>query len=167
MRGPRDPIGAFVAALADASDAAAAERYVGFYHVYFQPDRLVPEVHRCLTRLGLVEGCLVSKTLERYPRGSVGLPPTVKYQGVALSRGGKLLVLERQTRAHAAFFTVLDGSFYRELTYLSGIALGIAPDSNRTSYSLRVVWQRLGAEVGLRERMAQCGQLPLDSPERL
>ncbi|MFO1059259.1 MAG: helix-turn-helix transcriptional regulator [Dongiaceae bacterium] len=170
LRPPRlqerqDPIAAFVGSLTDGADAGAVERYLGFYHVYCQPDRNVPEVHRCLTRLGLVEGRLVSRTVERYPHGAAGLPSTVKYRGIAAPRGGKLIVLEQQAGAPAAFCTILDGTDYRGLTYLSGIMLGIAPDGSRTIYCLRVVWHYLGAEVALRRRLAECGQLPLDSPE--
>ena len=144
----------------------AAQRYVGFYHLYYQPDRLVPEIHRCLMRIALSDRCLVTKTLERYPKGSAGLPSAVKYSGVLLLRGNKLIVMERQVNASdSTFFSIVDGTGYSELTYLSGISLGISPDGSRTTYSLRIVWHYLGTEISIRRRLAQCGQIPLDSPE--
>lgn len=162
----RDHLGDVTASLADGFDLQAAQRYVGFYHLYFQPDRLVPEIHRSLMRVSLADRCLVTRTIERYPGGAAGLPPAVKYRGVLLLRGTKLIVIESQINASdSTFFTIVDGTGYSELTYLSGISLGIAPDGSRTTYSLRIVWHYLGTEIRIRERLGQCGQLPLDSPE--
>ena len=162
----RDRLAEFMSALADDLDLAAARRYVGFYHLYFQPDRLVPEVHRCLMRVTLADRCLVSKTLERYPTGAAGLPSAVKYTGIVLPRGNNLIAMDRQINSSdSVFFSVLYGTGYSELTYLSGIVLGISPDASRTTYSLRTVWHFLGTDIRIRERLAQCGQIPLDAPE--
>ena len=162
----RDRIAEFMDALAGDLDLAAARRYVGFYHAYFQPDRTIPELQRCLVRVTLADRCLVSTTVERYPKGRAGLPSTVKYRGILLPVGNKLIMLERQINdSESVFVTILDGTGYNELTYLSGIVTGISPDVPRTTYSLRTVWHYLGAEVGIRQRLAVCGQLPMESPE--
>lgn len=162
----RDRIAEFMGALTGDLDLTVARRYVGFYHAYFQPDRTIPELQRCLVWVTLADRCLVSRTVERYPKGRAGLPSTVKYRGIMLPLGGKLILMERQINdSESVFVTILDGTGYGELTFLSGIVMGIAPDIPRTTYSLRTVWHYLGTEVRIRQRLAECGQLPIDSPE--
>jgi transcriptional regulator with XRE-family HTH domain len=162
----RDRAGEFIGAVTDRTEPKIAQRYVGYYHVYFQPDRLVNEVHRALTRVKLEDRCLVTKTLERYPVGSAGLARAVKYEGIAFASGNTLTVMERRPRAaESEFFSILYGADAGELTYLSGLALGVAPDSTRTIYALRLCWRYLGQDIDRRRRIAECGQFPADSPE--
>ncbi|MFZ5789393.1 MAG: helix-turn-helix domain-containing protein [Pseudomonadota bacterium] len=162
----RDRIAEFVAAVCDVADPSLARHYVGYYYVYFQPDRLVPEIHRALTRITLEDRCLVTKTIERYPGGAAGLPRTVKYGGIAYPRGNRLTIIERRLNApDTAFFTVLYAADSDELTLLSGITLGISPDPSREIYSIRICWQYLGREIDLKKRVARLGQFPLNSPE--
>jgi len=162
----RDRIAEFTSQVAEVADPRIARHYVGYYHVYFQPDRLVPEMHRALTRITLEDRCLIAKTIERYPEGAAGLPPVVKYDGVAFVSGRTLTVMERRSHAEeSAFFSILYGADDDKLTYLSGLSLGVSPDSSRTIYSVRLCWQYLGAEVDTRRRIAQCGQFPLDAPD--
>jgi transcriptional regulator with XRE-family HTH domain len=162
----RDRIAEFIAAVSEIPDLALARHYVGFYHVYFQPDRLVPEIHRALTRITLEDRCLITKTVERYPAGAAGLPKTVKYGGIAYPGGSRLTVIERRSNApDSAFFTILYGADADELTFLSGISTGTSPDSRREIYSVRICWEYLGQEIDMRRALARCGQFPLDSPE--
>lgn len=160
----RDPIAEFVGSVADGIDLDVAHHYAGYYHVYFQPDRQVPEIHRALTQVILEDRCLITKTIERYPGGSAGLPKVVKYGGVAFVNGRTLTIMERRPRApDVTFFTLLYGADADELTFLSGLSMGAAPDSSRTLYAVRVCWQYLGEEIDLRKCLGQCGQFPLDA----
>jgi transcriptional regulator with XRE-family HTH domain len=162
----RDRVAEFTSQVAEISDLRAARHYVGYYHVYFQPDRLVPEIHRALTRITLEDRCLITKTIERYPEGSAGLPRVVKYGGVAFLSGRTLTVMERRSHAEdSAFFSILYAADESQLTFLSGLSLGVSPDSSRTVYSVRLCWQYLGQEVDTRRRIAQCGQFPPDTPD--
>jgi transcriptional regulator with XRE-family HTH domain len=171
MRPPRlqrtlDRNAAFMEALAGEPDLPTSQRYVGFYHLYFQPDRQIHEIHRCLMRVKLIDRTLISKTLERYPRGAAGLPSAVKYTGIILPHHGRLIAMDRQVNSqNSVFFSILYSSAYSELTYLSGLVMGVTPDASETTYCLRTVWHYLGTEVDLRHRLAQCGQLPFNSPE--
>src|SRR5262249_10936131 len=90
----RDPVSEYMGGFIDAHDLRIARHYEGFYHVYFQPNRLIPEIHRGLTRLALEDRCLVSKTIERYVTRHAGLPPVVKYSGVAFTNGSSLTMIE-------------------------------------------------------------------------
>lgn len=160
----RDRISEYMGEFIDKQDLAVAQHYEGFYHVYFQPNRLVAEIHRALTRVTIEDRCLITKTLERYPAGSAGLPRVVKYDGIAFTSGSTLTVTERRPQAKAStFYTILYGADVDELTFLSGLVMGVAPDSSRTIYSVRTCWQYLGKEVDLRKRIGECGQFPRDA----
>jgi transcriptional regulator with XRE-family HTH domain len=157
---------AFMEALAGEPDLTTAQRYVGYYHLYAQPDRRNREIHRVLMRVQLIDRTLVTKTLERYPRGAAGLPHTVKYSGILLPHHKRLIAMDRlATNRDSLFFSIMYSTPYSELTYLSGLVMGVTPDASETTYCLRTVWHYLGREVDLRHRVRQCGQLPFDSPE--
>ncbi|MBI2718083.1 MAG: helix-turn-helix transcriptional regulator [Rhizobiales bacterium] len=161
----RDRIAEFIGAVADTADLGVARHYTGYYHVYFQPDRQVPEIHRALTHVTLADRCLLTKTIERYPSGSAGLPKSVKYDGVAFVNGRALTVMERRRgAADVGFYTLLYGAGAGELTFLTGLTMGVAPDSSRLLYGVRMCWHYLGEEIDIRRRLGQCGQFPLDHP---
>ena len=162
----RDRIGEYMDGFLQAQDFGAAERYVGFYHSYFQPNRKVPEVQRVLTRIAMEDRCLVTKTLEFYPSGAAGLPRVVKYEGIAYASSSTLTIIERRpSELTSTFFTILYGAGTSELTYLSGLVTGVAPDSTRDIYALRCCWRYLGREIDIRARMSECGSFPKDSPD--
>lgn len=164
LQNTRDRIAEFTGVAADAMNIETAMHYVGYYHVHFQPDRNVPEVHRALTQVTLEDRCLVTKTIERYPGGAAGLPRMVKYDGIAFTNGRSLTVMEQRRRASdATFYTLLYGTD-DELTFLTGLSTGFAPDSSRSIYAVRVCWQYLGQEVDIRRRLGQCGQFELGDP---
>jgi len=158
----RDRISEFIGSVVDSADIDVARHYVGYYHVYFQPDRQVPEIHRALTRMSLEDRCLITKTIERYPSGSAGLPKVVKYGGIAFVNGKALTIMERRPKVpDVTFFTLLYGADTDELTFLSGLSTGASPDSSRSLYSVRICWHYLGTEIDLRKKLRQCGQFPL------
>jgi transcriptional regulator with XRE-family HTH domain len=160
----RDRAAEYMGVFFDSQDLDIAANYVGYYHIYFQPNRLVPEIHRAITRVMLEDRCLVTRTLERYPAGSPGLPRVVKYDGIAYTSGSTFTVIERRpSMPSSTFFTVLYGADAGELTYLSGLVTGVAPDSSRTIYSLRTCWQYLGRDIELRKEVNACGQFPARS----
>lgn len=159
----RDRISEYIGGFVDAQDLSVARHYVGYYHVYFQPDRLLPQIHRALTHISLRDGCLLTKTLERYPKGSAGLPPVVKYQGIAFPNGTTLSTIESRPTARAStFYCVLYGVDSDTLTMLSGLYMGVSPDSSRSIYCIRTCWQYLGKEIDLRQHIGMLGQLPSD-----
>jgi transcriptional regulator with XRE-family HTH domain len=155
----RDRLSDYMGEFVEGQDLKVASHYEGYYHVYFQPNRLMPEIHRALTRLTIEDRCLITKTIERYPSGSAGLPRTVKYSGIAYVNGAVLTVIERRPQAiSSAFFTVLYGADQDTFTYLSGLVMGSAPDASRSLYCLRCCWHYLGTEIDLRKRITECGQ---------
>jgi transcriptional regulator with XRE-family HTH domain len=160
----RDPISEYMGGFIDAQDLGIAKHYEGFYHVYFQPNRLVPEIHRALTRITLEDRSLVTKTIERYITGHAGLPPVVKYKGIAFTNGSSLTMIESRSSTRAStFYSVLYGADTDALTVLTGLAMGVSPDSSRVIYCIRTCWQYLGKQIDLRQRIRECGQLPLTS----
>lgn len=159
----RDRIAEYMDDFVKAQDTEAAERYVGYYHSYFQPNRKVPEIQRVLTRIAMVDRCLVTKTLEFYPAGTAGLPRVVNYEGIAYASPTTLTIIERRPRElTSTFFTILYGAGPNELSYLSGLVMGVAPDSSRDIYALRACWRYLGREVNVLSKLRQCGQFPRD-----
>lgn len=159
----RDRISEYMAGYADNQDLALLGHYEGYYHAYSQPNRMVPEIHRTLTRITIEDRCLITKTIERFPAGSAGLPRVVRYVGVAYLSGSTLTIAEHRSNApESQFFTILYGADADELTFLSGLVMGVAPDSSREIYCLRTCWQYLGKEIDRRKRISECGQFQRD-----
>ncbi len=162
----RDRISEYMGSFVEAQDIAALGQYEGYYHSYFQPNRQVPEVQRVLTRIALEDRCLVTKTIEIYPTGAAGLPRFVKYEGIAYVSQSTLTIIERRPQElTSTFFTILYGKGDGELTFMSGLVVGVAPDSSRDIYALRTCWRYLGKTPNVRQALRACGQFPLDSPE--
>ncbi|MFM9843235.1 MAG: helix-turn-helix domain-containing protein [Dongiaceae bacterium] len=159
----RDRVSEYMAAHIDSQDLAVLVHYEGYYHAYSQPNRRVPEIHRTLTRISIEDRCLITKTLERFPAGLAGLPRVVRYAGIAYRSGNALTVIERRPSApESQFFTILYGADSDELTFMTGLVMGVSPDSTREIYCLRTCWQYLGKEVDLRRRIRECGQFARD-----
>lgn len=162
----RDRISEYMAGFIDNQDQKLAARYVGYYHGCFQPNRQVPEVQRVLTRIVMEDNCLITKTMEFYRSGTAGLPKVVRYEGIAYPSRSTLTMIERRPQeTTSTFFTILYGASEGELTYMSGLVLGVAPDTSRDIYALRTCWRYLGREPDLRAALRACGQYPSDSPE--
>jgi transcriptional regulator with XRE-family HTH domain len=162
----RDRISEYMAGFIEAQDMKLAARYVGFYHGYFQTNRQVPEVQRVLIRISLEDNCLVTKTMEFYPSGTAGLPRVVKYEGIAYPSRSTLTMIERRPQElTSTFFTILYGASEGELTFMSGLVMGVAPDTSRDIYALRTCWRYLGRDINVRAAMRACGQFPRDSAE--
>lgn len=162
----RDRIAEYMAGFIEGQDLKQAAHYVGYYHGYFQPNRQIPEVQRVLIRITLEDNCLVTKTMEFYRSGTAGLPKVVKYEGIAYPSRSTLTMIERRPQeTSSTFFTVLYGASEGALTFLSGLVLGVAPDSSRDIYALRTCWRYLGRNIDMRAALRACGQFPSDSPE--
>lgn len=162
----RDRISEYMAGFIEAQDLKLAARYVGYYHGYFQTNRQVPEVQRVLIRIALEDNCLVTKTMEFYPSGTAGLPRVVKYEGIAYPSRSTLTMIERRpNEIMSTFFTILYGASEGELTYMSGLVTGVAPDTSRDIYALRTCWRYLGRDIDVRAALRACGQFPRDSDE--
>jgi transcriptional regulator with XRE-family HTH domain len=162
----RDRVSEYMAGFIEAQDPSLAARYVGYYHGYFQPNRQVPVVQRVLTRIVLEDNCLVTRTFEFYRSGTAGLPRVLKYEGIAYPSRTTLTMIERRPHdISSTFFTILYGASEGELTYMSGLVLGVAPDTSRDIYALRTCWRYLGREIDLRAALRACGQQPRDSAE--
>lgn len=162
----RDRVSEFMAGFIEAQDMKLAARYVGYYHGYFQTNRQLPQVQRLLIRVAMEDNCLVTKTMEFYPSGTAGLPRVVKYEGIAYPSRSTLTMIERRPQElTSTFFTILYGASEGELTYMSGLVLGVAPDTSRDIYTLRTCWRYLGRDINVRAALRACGQFPRDSEE--
>ena len=155
-----------MAGFIDAQDMKLAARYVGYYHGCFQTNRQVPEVQRLLIRITMEDNCLVTKTMEFYRSGTAGLPRVLKYEGIAYPSRSTLTMIERRPKElTSTFFTILYGASEGELTYMSGLVMGVAPDTSRDIYALRTCWRYLGTDIDVRAAIRACGQFPRDSEE--
>lgn len=162
----RDRVAEFMNGFVEAQDMTLAARYVGYFHAYFQPNRQVPVIQRVLTRVAFEDRCLVTKTIEIYNSPVAGLPRVVKYEGIAYPSRSTLTIIERRPRElSSTFFTILYGVSEGDPTFLSGLVMGVAPDTSRDIYALRTCWRYLGRKPNLRAALSDCGHLPLDSPD--
>ncbi len=142
-----------------------SEKYVGYYYYYFQPDRNIRDIYRNLLYIRKEGDLLLSKQIERYPNSEFNLPNVIKHEGIVYSMANRLVITERETHAEKSHWhTILNMSDYSRLTFLSGLSIGIAPDSGHDISCFRSLCEYLGGEINIRAALSTCGAHKYDSP---
>lgn len=142
------------------------ERYVGYYYIYHQPNRNIPEIDRSIIRLFVKGDFLMSKQIERYSGDKYNLPSVIKYDGIVFYTGNKLVITERETFTGAALWnTILYTSDYSTASIMPGLSLGVAPNSANDIVCYRTVWEFLGPNIDLRAALNAAGSFDLNAPE--
>lgn len=173
LRPPRldrtqNPLHAFYDRLCQSPDQRIkdADKYVGYYFYYFQPDRQSRVIYRNLFRIYKEGDLLLTKQLERYPNSEFNLPNVMKHEGIAYSMSDRLVITEREEQSGASLWhAIFYASDYNRVTFLSGLSLGITPDSAHEIICTRALLEYLGDEIDLKATLKSCGAHEFESPE--
>ncbi|TDX27597.1 hypothetical protein DFO67_11329 [Modicisalibacter xianhensis] len=141
------------------------ERYLGRYFEYYrsmaQPGKLLRTLV-CLESRG--DGIVYQRTERLQPRPG-GRPCHNRYEGVALKLAERIFLIDHETiNGHELTQTILFPSFQSRVSRLSGLKLGVADNSERMPCCVRVVYERLDAQMTLRQALSQCGLLAAEDP---
>ncbi|MCB2100215.1 MAG: helix-turn-helix transcriptional regulator [Rhodobacterales bacterium] len=151
-------------------DAASADvtRYLGTYHSYrysfSEPDRILVSV----IRLWRADGRVVTKRVERFAESDGAETRTFlcKYRGYLLFLRDRIYVVETdQLGRREVGETILYPGYRSQVTWLSGLHIGVSTKDDRRIGCGRVLWRHLGARVDLRRALAASGKVPPDAPD--
>lgn len=165
---PRNPLHGFFERLCQSPDQALKEpqKYAGYYFFYFQPDRQRRLIYRNLIHIYQEGGLLLSKQVERYPDSEFNLPRVMKHEGVVYSMSDRLVLTEREEQAGSSLWhSIFYASDYNRVTFLSGLSMGINPDSAHDVICCRSLLEFLGSEIDVRKALGKCGGYAPESPE--
>ncbi len=173
LRPPRldrshNPLHGFFERLCQApeQDLKDREKYLGYYFYYFQPDRLSGVIYRNLISLYQEGDVILSKQIERYPKSEFSLPSVMKHEGVVYAVSDRLVITEREEESGSSIWhSIFYATDYKRATFLSGISLGISPESAHEIVCARSLLEFLGRDIDVRDALAQCGAHNCDAPE--
>ncbi|MEM7224335.1 MAG: helix-turn-helix transcriptional regulator [Pseudomonadota bacterium] len=165
---PRNPLHGFFEKLCQSPEQTLKEpgKYAGYYYFYFQPSRLEGTIYRNLIRFYQDGDLLLSKQLERYPDSEFNLPRVMKHEGVVYCMSDRLVLTEREEQGGSSLWhSIFYASDYNRITFLSGLSMGITPDSAHDVICYRSILEFLGSEIDVRNALKGCGGYPPASPE--
>ena len=142
-----------------------AEKYLGYYFTYYCPSRQPGTIFRHIIRIYQDGGALVSKQIERMSGDNVGLPPSLKHNGIVYGTGDRIVITERESRiGHCIYHTMLYATDYDRPTFLAGLTLSVTAEAAHQIICYRTIWEYLGTSPDLRNCLAMCGRWPVDDP---
>ena len=139
------------------------EQYTGFYHNYFCPREFPGQVLRGLIQVSEQGGIVFSSNVERYPRDPHR--STRKYNGIFMHSGERIIMFEREATVGKMLWLTILYAFDRDQpSLMPGLTVGVTSRSSRDIVFYRVILQRLGQEVDVREALGRCGLFRQDDP---
>ena len=165
---PRNPLHGFFERLCQSPDQPLRDRqkYLGYYYFYFQPDRLNHLIYRNFVHFYSEGDLILTKQLERYPESEFNIPRVMKHEGVVYSISDRLILTEREEQSGASLWhSVFYATDYKRVTFLSGLSLGISPESAHEIVCARSLLEFLGTEVDVKDALARCGAYEPDASE--
>ncbi|SDM92066.1 hypothetical protein SAMN05192555_12718 [Franzmannia pantelleriensis] len=140
-------------------------RYLGCYFEYYHSMSRPGYLIRTLVCLEERESGVVYQRTERMQTPAKPRSCHNRYQGVAVKLADRIFLVDHETlNGHELTQTILFPSFQSQVARLTGLKLGVADNSERMPCCVRVLFERLDEQVGLREALSQCGLLSLDDP---
>lgn len=147
-------------------DAEMAENLIGYHFLYQRDDRRNAMISRSLVHFGPAPRGLAAKALDIMQGGPTLLPTCVKYAGSAFVLDGRLHVMVRECRfGKAIWYASLYLTGFDRNPYLSGLSMGVEPDSRGEIIALRTVLESIGRKINVRAATRRCGQIRDTSPE--
>ncbi|MBD3898338.1 helix-turn-helix transcriptional regulator [Halomonas sp. ML-15] len=140
-------------------------RYLGCYFEYYHSMSRPGHLIRTLVCLEQRESGIVYQRTERMQTPANPRPCHNRYHGVAVKLADRIFLMDHETlNGYEVTQTVLFPSFRSQVSRLTGLKLGVADNSERMPCCVRVLYERLDEQMGLRQALAQCGLLALDDP---
>lgn len=167
FKNAEDPVSEYVRNLyqPDRNEADPIQKYEGYYHCYVKPYDDSNQFLRSLISIRNDGRGWISKSIERYPKSTFPIPNRMKYQGIVYYQTDRLIMMEQEVISRkSAWTTVMYTTDFDEPTTLSGLSMGIIPESSHDIVCFRVMWEFLGKEPELRSAVQACGLLDVSDP---
>jgi transcriptional regulator with XRE-family HTH domain len=156
----RNPLHGFFERMCQSPDQVLkdAGKYTGYYYFYFQPNRQTGVIYKSLMHFYREGDLLLSKQLERFPNSEFSLPRVMKHEGVIYGMSDRLVLTEREeTSGSSLWHSIFYSSDYFPVTFLSGLSMGITPESSHGIVCCRSVLENLGKVIDVRNALKKCG----------
>jgi len=161
------PYAAHIEDILAASDTDA-DRYTGYYYAYRNSFSNTDMLQKSLVRIWREDGRVLSKRMERF-RDHVSEetgPLLCKYLGYLLLLQDRLFIVEYDTlKRREISQTILYPGYRNQLTWLSGLNLGVSTRDDRRIGCARVLYQYLGRRIDLARAISHLGKFPADCDE--
>lgn len=149
------------------SSSDSLKPYCGYYfYYYFTPSR-PGMIRRSLFRINAFKGVFYTRLTERIqPEESpLGRSHFVRYVGVAVMLDGRIFVTDHNpVNLRSLSQTVLFSAPGDDITFLTGMTLGVQGRSARTPFAARVFLEYLGDRIDARPALHQTGIFESGSP---
>ena len=162
FKNTEDPVSEYVRKLylPDRNEADPLKKYEGYYHCYMAASEDSQQFLRTLVSVRHNGRGWVTKSLERYPRSTFTIPNRMKYEGIIYYQTDRLIMMEQEIFSRkSTWTTTMYTTDFERPTTLSGLSMGIAPESSHDIVCFRIVWEFLGKEPNLRTAVQACGLL--------
>lgn len=162
-----DPVFQFVRNISQQSrnQVNLMSKYEGYFHSYIQLDDMPQNILRSLISIRNNGLGWISKSIERYPRSAYTVPNKVNYKGVAFLNADRLILMEQENASRqSTWTTMMYTTDFDEPNILSGLSLGITPETSHDIICYRTVWEFLGKQPRLRTAILKCGLIDKNDP---
>ena len=147
------------------NQSEAMAKYEGYFFSYSQVDDNPQKLLRSLISIQNSGLGWVSTTVERYSNSTYTIPDKMKYRGVVFINANRLILLEQETRfRNSTWTTMMYTTDFDDPNVLSGLTMGIAPESSHEIVCFRTVWDFQGKNPNLRKAIKACGLLNMGDP---
>ena len=140
-------------------------RYLGYYFTYRFSFSKPELVLKSLVHFWREDSRVLSKRVERFLEsdGNATLSFLCKYLGYLLFLGDRIYVVERDTLGDGEVSeTILYPSYRNQVTWLSGLNIGVSTSDDRRIGCGQVLFQYLGQRVDLAAALKSSGKYPLE-----
>ena len=145
-----------------------ADRYTGYYYTYRHSFTDTDMLQKSLVRIWREDGRVLTKRVERFrdhASDETG-PLLCKYLGCLLLLQDRLYIIEYATlKRQEVSQTILYPGYRNQVTWLSGLNMGVSTRDDRRIGCARVLYQYLGRNIELSRAIGHLGKFPAESDE--
>lgn len=155
-----DPFGNFVTKMHQINPTSTDDLSdtLGYYYTYVLTHELGGKILRALVNLFRSNDYVYVKTIENYSNVEHRRRKILKYTGIVYHTGQEIIIHEREVFAGRMIWnTVLNPTDNDQFSILTGLSLGVTSSNRRDIAAYRVVWERIGDDVSLRDMLLGCG----------
>lgn len=133
-------------------------KYLGHYFEYYYSMSRPGHLIRTLVSIEEREYGMVYQRTERMRVLPGSKICHNRYQGLAFRLADRLFLIDyEKINGNEITQTILFPSFQSKLSYLSGLRLGVADNSERMPCCVRVVYEKLKENINFRSALSMCG----------
>jgi transcriptional regulator with XRE-family HTH domain len=169
-RGPLAPLPPYVEPMEGLFSASRAEtsRYLGYYFSYRFSFSVPDLVLKSVVRFWKVDERVISKRIERFfeDDGHGRNVFLLKYDGYLMFLRDRIYIVENDTLHREEISeTILYPGYRNNVSWLSGLNLGVSTSDDRRIGCGRVLYQYLGRDIDIRTALRSSGRHNLNSDE--